>query len=257
MRTLNKQHGLSLVELMIGIVVGLFVVGATITTYMLALRGSADAINNSRLNQELRSSVTQIANELRRAGYRQRLITGGAVTDVANPAAFSAVAVLNSGRCIVYAYDQPNLGTQGQLDLSDVSAFRFVNNQLEIGSNVNPADCTGTFEPITNPARVNISDAVFTTAQANLNASRCRNLSLTANDTWRLRTDKGTLQACDITNTNETQEGSIAVPATNALLYETRVIGIRITGNLTGTPANTATVEESVKIMNDRMFRKP
>lgn len=65
----GRQIGLTLIELMIGIVVGSIVLGAVIAVYASTIRGSNTALRTARLNQELRSTMDLMVREIRRAGF--------------------------------------------------------------------------------------------------------------------------------------------------------------------------------------------
>lgn len=65
---LSRQRGLTLVELMIAVTLGMIVVGAGLTVLGTTLRSNAEAIRVTRLNQDLRSALTTITNDVARAG---------------------------------------------------------------------------------------------------------------------------------------------------------------------------------------------
>ncbi len=65
----GQQAGVSLVELLIGITIGLFIVGASVTALLLHLRESRSLIAQSRLMQDLRATTDLMARDLRRVGY--------------------------------------------------------------------------------------------------------------------------------------------------------------------------------------------
>lgn len=61
------QRGAGLAELMVGMTVGLIVVGAAMALMSDSLRSSNDSIKMARLDQELRQVVTMLSRDLRRA----------------------------------------------------------------------------------------------------------------------------------------------------------------------------------------------
>jgi type IV pilus assembly protein PilW len=65
----GQQSGVSLVELLIGITIGLFIVGASVTALLLHLRESRSLIAQNRLMQDLRATTDLMARDLRRVGY--------------------------------------------------------------------------------------------------------------------------------------------------------------------------------------------
>ncbi len=65
----SKVRGFSLIELMIGMAVGLLVLLAVTTVYINTLRVSANTLDGSRLNQEMSAMMNIMVNDIRRAGY--------------------------------------------------------------------------------------------------------------------------------------------------------------------------------------------
>jgi len=65
----NQQSGFTLIELMIGMLVGLIVLSAVIYAFLSSLRSSKDILNSARLNREASVITDMITGEIRRAGY--------------------------------------------------------------------------------------------------------------------------------------------------------------------------------------------
>lgn len=63
----RKQSGIGIIELMIGMAVGLIVVAAAMSLMTSALSNSNDSIKMARLDQELRQVMTMLTRDLRRA----------------------------------------------------------------------------------------------------------------------------------------------------------------------------------------------
>ena len=80
-RNHRLRQGLSLVELMVGITIGLFIVAASSLLIATQLQDNRRLLAETQLQQDLRSSVDIITRQLRRAGYTAR-----AEAAVANPA---------------------------------------------------------------------------------------------------------------------------------------------------------------------------
>jgi len=64
-----RQRGLSIVELMVGIAIGLVIVAAALLTLTHHLRENRSLIVEARLMQDLRTASDLVAHDLRRAGY--------------------------------------------------------------------------------------------------------------------------------------------------------------------------------------------
>jgi len=90
----HRQRGLSLVELLVGITVGLFIVVGASLVVSTQLGENRRLLMETQLQQDLRASADIITRELRRAGFwgtaQQGIWRPGAPAVVANP--FSAVS---------------------------------------------------------------------------------------------------------------------------------------------------------------------
>lgn len=84
-----RQRGLSMVELMIGVALGMFLVAGAVTVFVTHLSNSRNLLVEARVNQDLRATADVISRDLRRAGYWDNAISGviaGATgTTIANP----------------------------------------------------------------------------------------------------------------------------------------------------------------------------
>lgn len=69
MNIFGQEKGFTLIELMIGLLVGLIVLSAVIYTFLSTLRSSKDIVNSARLNKESSTLGDLISGELRRTGY--------------------------------------------------------------------------------------------------------------------------------------------------------------------------------------------
>lgn len=66
----RRQRGVSIVELMVGMTIGLIVISSITALLVNALQANNDVVRASRLNQELRAAMDLMVREVRRAGYR-------------------------------------------------------------------------------------------------------------------------------------------------------------------------------------------
>ena len=82
----QAQCGLSLVELMVGLAVGLFVVAGAATLVTTQLGDNRRLLLETQLQQDLRSSADIIARDLRRAGYVDNADAGVWAPALAAPA---------------------------------------------------------------------------------------------------------------------------------------------------------------------------
>lgn len=135
------QHGMTLIEVMIAMAVGLLVVGAVLSVYLVTLRTSGETITAGRLNQEVAAIMNVMANDIRRAGYARAEAPapdwdnngvsnfqepstnpfnqrGSTALEVHDTATDADKGVQGKGDCIVYAYDASNDGVVGEMGSS-------------------------------------------------------------------------------------------------------------------------------------------
>ena len=92
----RRQSGLSIVELMVGLALGLFVVAGATVVATTQLGDNRRLLLETQLQQDLRSSADIIARELRRAGYWSTS-EEGVWTPTANASPNNFAAVTTSG----------------------------------------------------------------------------------------------------------------------------------------------------------------
>lgn len=141
----KKQTGLTLIEMMIALVLGLFVTAIIITVFSTNVRSSTESIKMIRLNQELRGVMTMMVDELKRTGYS------------ADPSNSDFMDDFNvSATCIRYSYDENGDTIR---DANERFGFKLENNTVKWTTsggdpNTPPTapDCgTGTWTDITDP----------------------------------------------------------------------------------------------------------
>ena len=149
------QRGLSIVELMVGIAVGMFLVAGAVTMFVGNLTSSRQLLVEARVNQDLRATVDLISRDLRRAGYWENSISGtiaagAAGTTVANP--YIAITPTGSSQ-IEYLFAR---NADNTLDNNEAFGFRreVVNG---IGVIQMKTDATPTWQTLTDPSVLNVS----------------------------------------------------------------------------------------------------
>lgn len=143
----RKEIGFTLIELMIGMIVGLIVLSAVIYAFVSTIRSSADLLNSSRMNRELSSITDLISGELRRTGF-----VDGAESDT-NPFILGSYTDLHlASNCVLYAYD---LNLNGSIQNDELKGFKLSSGAIYARTSValsssSSIDCdVGDWEPIT------------------------------------------------------------------------------------------------------------
>lgn len=143
--TKRFQKGLTLIEMLIAMVLGLFVTAVIITVFSTNVRSNVENMKMIRLNQELRGVMTMMVDELKRTGYS------------ADPSNSDFMDDFNvSATCIRYSYDENGDTIR---DANERFGFKLENNTVKWTTsggdpNTPPTapDCgTGTWTDITDP----------------------------------------------------------------------------------------------------------
>jgi prepilin peptidase dependent protein B len=130
----TRQHGVSLVELMVGIVIALLVTAASATLLTHHLRENRALLLEARLMQDLRTAADLVSRDLRRAGYWGAAGDGvwapGASSVAANP--YSAVApAAAASDAVSFRYSRDATENQA-VDTNEQFGFRLRTGAIEI-----------------------------------------------------------------------------------------------------------------------------
>ena len=242
-RVWSKQSGFNLIELMVGLVVGLVVLGAALTAFLLILTTQKENNQIVRLNQDMRAIADLMVRDIRRAGFltdnfdnpestAEYLLdniffkeASGADLTVVNMGS-STTSINGSGNCIMYSYNRDNdYGTNGpELDSNEHFGFKIANNAIWVrvsGTTNSDVDCEdGGWYQMNNDS-VDFTGLNFTVSSA----------------------------IYDVTN--EASTASASCPVGNSCLI-VRTVDISMTAQVEDLPNITQTIEETVRLRNDK-----
>ncbi len=145
----STQRGLSIIELMVGVAIGMLIVGGAIKLFTDMFGNNRRLLIEARVNQDLRAAADLIARDLRRAGYWRNAASGVAASASrpSNPYA-AASATMLSASTVMYAYDRD--GVDAVDDATEQFGFRVNGNVIEMR--------VGTaWQPLTDPNTVEIT----------------------------------------------------------------------------------------------------
>lgn len=235
-----RQRGLSLIELMIGMAVGLVILAGVLTVYISTIQSSSATVKSIRLNQEMNAVLDVMMSDITRAGYWSNATDQiQNIQTVSNPftAATTDLRVLDGGRCLLFTYD---FDADGLVTAStdEMRGYRLNvdTNEIQtiqgITGGVDTTTCPGdhAWQSLTDRRTSTITDLTFTLNE------KCSNITDT------------TIQDC----TNP-----VNIPASGDLTVHTREVVISMTGELTDDNAVRKTLQESVKIRNDAIKVTP
>ncbi len=156
--SLELNRGLSLVEMLVSIVVGLVVVAGSLTLYTTSVTANANTIRYMRINQELRSVVDRIARDIRRAGYRgnAQACVGVGYTPYNSTCNNFGTVTITGGTQIAFSYDETATGTVGTLDSNEARGYRLSNGVVQTLTGGN------TWENLTDANLVQVTALSFT-----------------------------------------------------------------------------------------------
>jgi len=173
-RKRQLQNGITLIELMIAILIGLIMTAAAITLYVNYLKNTRDNVALIKLNQDMRGAMDIMVRDVRRAGFVTtnpeinftclQQSAFGAI-NIRDSGSSTAVANGNPASCVLYAYNRNNnipagltCNANAFLVAEDTDRFGFrlsADNAIQMKSSGNltsTSDCgIGNWETITEP----------------------------------------------------------------------------------------------------------
>lgn len=145
----HNQAGYTLIELMIGMAVGLIVLSGALFLYLQIFNVSKTTLASTQLNRELSILLDTMSGEIRRHGYSASS-TGGPYQ------ASSSAGLSVSGSCILYGYD---VDADGSQDDNEYRGF-----MLNAGKILIAQTASATCASPTNWSDLTSLDAVFVSA---------------------------------------------------------------------------------------------
>jgi type IV pilus assembly protein PilW len=153
-------RGVSLIELMVGLTIGLFIVAGTLTMFANQVGSSRQLLQQARLHQEMRSVMDLVTRDLRRAGAWDNAILGtvatgaGSATTV-NPYRLIEVYSDNGFPVIEHRFTRDSTTGDPENDTLDTNErFGFKRDgdllRMRLGGSG--------WQPLTDPAVVRVTD---------------------------------------------------------------------------------------------------
>jgi prepilin peptidase dependent protein B len=194
MRAMRHQRGLSLIELMIAIAVGLFVMAGVFAMFQVNIRTYSNSMDYIRLNQELRAIMHLITRDLRRAGYSANATSQVGVGGAAYANPFATVNTATPG-CVLFSYDFNKNGTADTDEqfgyLFDAAAVK-----MQSGHTANSCAASADWEALNDVDITEITNLTFAPAIQSIDldgpgprTSSIQVRTVTVNLTGRLKRD--------------------------------------------------------------------
>jgi len=178
------QSGLSLVEMLVGITVGLIVVAAASMTVATQLSDNRRLLMEMQLQQDLRAATDTISRELRRAGFWANAGTQVPAAGVASPDQRNPRAALVGGSSkLEYQYDRSLAAPSNDFGFCQGSACPTASSGM-IRSKLSRADGGGSFwHELTDDKAVNVTSLTITPVTSTPVKMACPTLCPGTNDT--------------------------------------------------------------------------
>ncbi|WP_414828005.1 prepilin-type N-terminal cleavage/methylation domain-containing protein [Alteromonas sp. H39] len=169
MRTISKQKGLTLIEVLLGMALGVAALTAVTSLVGYGIGVNANLIASSRVNEETSNVLSLMVRDIRRAGY-----SGDTLDMLSDPAAnpspfadsitISALAGEAANSCILFSYDANNNGVLDGGANGENFGYRLRENTVEIRQGVATCEENG-WLTLTDPDVVSIDALTFVMGQ--------------------------------------------------------------------------------------------
>ncbi|WP_410499945.1 prepilin-type N-terminal cleavage/methylation domain-containing protein [Chitinibacter sp. S2-10] len=152
----KRQSGLSLIELLISLAIGLLLLSAIIAYFYGSLGAQKNVLREMNLSKEMRFAENLLISELRRSGFYP--------ASLATPNLSTLQPGIYSTSCILSSYYTPDGSTL------NYSGFRFISNQLQMRNNAagkcSDAADSGNWESLIDSSRITITAFSITSDSA-------------------------------------------------------------------------------------------
>ena len=159
----SRQRGLSIVELLVGVAIGLFVAAGAISLTVSNLNRNRQLLVETRVIQDLRAASDVIARDIRRASYWNAASSGlWSAGAGGTPAASNLYAPIDTSTSsqIIYKYDRPGVVVAPAISATNLGFRRTTTvsgiNFLQL------QNASSGWEDLTDPNSVHISTFTIT-----------------------------------------------------------------------------------------------
>lgn len=172
----RQQHGLSLVEILVALVLGLLLVSAVATLLVSHIAEHRRMLAEVRLMQDLRAAADLVTRDLRRAGYwgraEQAVADGTQPPPPPNPyAGVWPDAQAGTTAALGYSYSRDD-AEDGQSSSNERFGFRLNARthvlEMRLGGAAITPDAGDSWQPLTDPNAILVTQFAVTNTQHNL-----------------------------------------------------------------------------------------
>jgi type IV pilus assembly protein PilW len=168
-----KQTGLSLVELLVGVAVGLLLLGGAAKLFVDSVSDSRRLIVETRVNQDLRAAADLIARDLRRSGYWQEALAAAAPSPPASAASNPYAAVTVTGAAssaeLTYSFSRDAVAAENNA-INTAGPNENFGFRLEGGA-IRTQTADGVWQEVTDPGAVVVTRFAVTPSVTNVSSA--------------------------------------------------------------------------------------
>ncbi len=163
----RKEKGYTLIELLIGLGVGVFLLASSLYVYTVLMSSFYSLMSANRLEHQLRTAMNTMVQNIRRAGYSASALTSVGTGTNTNPFMASGTDLsVPASTCILFSYDTNITGTLSALSTAGSDerfGFRLSNNTLQARASTDAQfNCnSGTWVDITAPNLIQVTALTF------------------------------------------------------------------------------------------------
>lgn len=262
--TRKQQAELTLVELMIGLLVGTIIIAGGLRVFTVVIRGQSDNVKLTLLNQDMRAIMVR---DIRRGGFvtsypenNLSSLKNNPFFDVTTIAATTNIAVHDTGSCLVYSYNRDEEEGNGTASPVGVETTLVVDSNERLGFRLSTGelkmrkygetneDCgTGSEWESISESEVEITVLEFTVTEKELNVT---SMTTDVNPVDGIMDGDDDVDGlCDVGETCTT-----CVTGESCLIV--RNVAITLTGQLSKEPTITQTIKAFVRIRNDKFVEQ-
>ncbi len=252
----NRQAGFTLTELLISTTLSLGVISAVLVGYVATSTSTMNTMAASKLNHEMTTMMSLMANDIRRAGYWGALAASSeplnnpfnvvgqtALTVFDSATGNNAAGVTGNGTCIVFAYD---LNMDGTVNANELMGYRLNNGVVQMrtsgtpGSNATCAAIGNTWEDLTDSAHVTVTSLNFDLVD-----------SVCINTREPDEVDNDANGVIDNPEEIDCYRVPLPVAASGDVTVETRQVRITVTGTLVEDSFVRVTQSQIIRVRNE------
>ncbi|MDH1221771.1 PilW family protein [Aeromonas caviae] len=153
---LNRQKGFTLVELMVGLTLGLTVIAGVFDYFSTIIRANAEAVKQQQFEQAAQALASTMSADIRRAGYTPL----GQAAPTLTVAGVNAGSFYASGNCLLLAYRNPDntVAYRGYLHDASTKAIYVLKSVLTTApSSCLLSDSAWNPVPVTDPLMLTVN----------------------------------------------------------------------------------------------------